>query len=198
VTAHKPRQGQLRDLGPSAQALTNASCRVLVARGYSLSVVVAVSCCLGTPGCGSLPVSSARLSKLRDAIARVSAAGALACAPRELALARAHYGFAQSELRNGEVDRAQQHLDEAELNLGAAQVLTPARGCGREAEPNLPRRPLGSDARGQLAPAVYVGSADLTEVTDRCRRAVVLPRSLGSLGSSAEADGCNEHVEPTC
>jgi hypothetical protein len=74
-------------------------------------------------------VSRARIDQLRAAIERISKAGAITCAPRELALARAHYDFAQTELLQGDADRAQQHLTLAEQNLGAAQVLTPDRGC---------------------------------------------------------------------
>jgi hypothetical protein len=85
------------------------------------------------------------LDTLRAAIDRVTQAGALACAPRELALARAHYDFAQLELQNGEAARAQRHIGMAEQNLGAAQVLTPDRGCATSAQgavdeiPTIPR-----------------------------------------------------------
>jgi hypothetical protein len=88
-----------------------------------------IACCLSVFSCGSLPVSRLRMDQLRSSIERVSKAGAVTCAPRELALARAHYDFAQTELLHGDADRALRHLALAEQNLGAAQVLTPDRGC---------------------------------------------------------------------
>jgi hypothetical protein len=85
------------------------------------------------------------MDSLRSAIERATHAGALQCAPREIALARAHYDFAQIELRNGDLARAERHIAAAQANLGAAQVLTPDRGCktGDEtpAIPSNSRRP---------------------------------------------------------
>jgi hypothetical protein len=96
--------------------------------------------CFGILGCGSLPVSRARVESVRASIARVAQAGALSCAPRELALARAHYDFARIELRNGNAARAERHIAVAEQNVGAAQVLTPDRGCktGSDQTPTIP------------------------------------------------------------
>lgn len=96
-------------------------------RGGGNSCVIAYCFCIFS--CGTLPVSRARVDQLRTSIERVSKAGAVTCAPRELALARAHYDFAQTELLHGDATRALQHLALAEQNLGAAQVLTPDRGC---------------------------------------------------------------------
>jgi len=83
--------------------------------------------------CGTPPELTARLSSLRAAITRTAAAGALRCAPRELALARANYEFAYMELSQGDRVRARQHVDLAEENIGAAQVLTPEHGCSQSA-----------------------------------------------------------------
>jgi hypothetical protein len=72
-----------------------------------------------------------------------------------MALARAHYDFAQVELRNGNAARAERHISVAEQNVGAAQVLTPDRGCtaGSDEVPAIPR----SSVR---AHSVAVGAAD--------------------------------------
>jgi len=105
-----------------AFTLSRARPRRLVAAG----VIVACSSILS---CGSLPVPAARMDSLRAAIDRATHAGALACAPREIALARAHYDFAQVELRAGNAAVAERHIAVSEQNLGAAQVLTPDRGC---------------------------------------------------------------------
>jgi hypothetical protein len=104
--------------------------------------------------CGSLPVSGVRMEQLRTSIERVSNAGAVTCAPRELALARAHYEFAQTELLHGDATRALRHLALAEQNLGAAQVLTPARGCksgpaSAHEVSAIPNRSGPSDARAR-------------------------------------------------
>jgi hypothetical protein len=105
-----------------------------------------VACSINILGCGSLPVNSARIDTLRVSIERVTRSGALACAPRELALARAHYDFAQTELEIGNATRAEQHIALAEQNVGAAQVLTPERGCqsARDEVPAIPSSSLHS------------------------------------------------------
>lgn len=99
-----------------------------------------VASCLSILSCGSLPVPASRMDSLRATIERATHAGAFDCAPRELALARAHYDFAQVELRNGNATRAERHIAVAEQNVGAAQVLTPDRGCrkGRDETPAIP------------------------------------------------------------
>jgi hypothetical protein len=99
--------------------------------------------CLSILSCGSLPVPAARMDSLRATIERATHAGALDCAPREIALARAHYDFAQVELRHGNATRAERHIAVAEQNVGAAQVLTPDRGC-REARDETPAIPSSS------------------------------------------------------
>jgi hypothetical protein len=104
-----------------------------LARAFGLRVTRCLSVCVGLSSCGQLPVSAARIEQLHAAIERVTQAGALQCAPRELALARAHYDFAEVELLHGDVQRARQHLEAAERNLGAAQVLTPEHGCSAPA-----------------------------------------------------------------
>lgn len=86
------------------------------------------------------------MDTLRVSIERATRSGALACAPRELALARAHYDFAQTELEIGNATRAEQHIALAEQNVGAAQVLTPERGCQsvRDEVPAIPSSSLHS------------------------------------------------------
>jgi outer membrane protein OmpA-like peptidoglycan-associated protein len=79
--------------------------------------------------CGEPLISTARVERLHWTIDAATRAGAYACAPRELALARAHYDFVQVELAHGNPRRALQHLEVAEENAGAAQVLTPEQGC---------------------------------------------------------------------
>ncbi|MEY4577393.1 MAG: hypothetical protein RL701_2096 [Pseudomonadota bacterium] len=87
---------------------------------------------------GALDVSPARMDRLHFRIDAVTRTGAYACAPRELALARAHYDFAQIELIQGDLRRAQRHLEDAEENAGAAQVLTPEKGCAPSSPGDVP------------------------------------------------------------
>jgi OmpA-OmpF porin, OOP family len=60
-------------------------------------------------------------------IERARAAGAYACAPRELALAEAHSDFADNELAQGDFLRAEEHLKLAVEN--ANKALANSKGC---------------------------------------------------------------------
>ena len=138
-------------------ALRAARARRLVDAG----VIVACSSILS---CGSVPVPAARVDSLRPAIDRATHAGAHACAPREIALARAHYDFAQVELRAGNAARAERHIAVAEQNLGAAQVLTPDRGCNTASD-EIPAIPSSSvRPRSVLRRAADGGSLPLGAV----------------------------------
>ena len=55
--------------------------------------------------------------------------GAYYCAPRELALARAHLEFARVDLAQGDPDGAASHVSEASLNARAAERLSPQERC---------------------------------------------------------------------
>lgn len=136
--------------------------------------------CFSILSCGSLPASPARVDSLRTSIERAAQAGANACAPRELALARAHYDFALTELKIGNATRAERHISLAEQNVGAAQVLIPERGCesARDEVPAIPgssmqsrstkraaaQRKLEADGGGECAtfPAGAVNDVCLT------------------------------------
>lgn len=56
-------------------------------------------------------------------------AGAMRCAPRELALAKSHARFALTDLEQGQVSSAEEHLDWAEPNARAAISLSPIDRC---------------------------------------------------------------------
>jgi len=115
---------------PNARRTERKAQRVVALRWahvcFGVVVMCALSACVAQP-----PELTARLSSLRATITRVAAAGALRCAPRELALARANYEFAYMELSQGDRVRARQHVDLAEENIGAAQVLTPEHTCNQ-------------------------------------------------------------------
>lgn len=62
-----------------------------------------------------------RLAAIRRLIQEAELGDAEHCAPRELALARAHLAFARIELEQGDISRAQEHITDGELNAEAAQ-----------------------------------------------------------------------------
>lgn len=85
---------------------------------------------MALPGCAGSPVRWAeRAHTVHDAVTAAARAGALRCAPRELALARAHADFAQRELEAGEYFRAGDHLQLAEMNAREAQRFSPDLRC---------------------------------------------------------------------
>jgi hypothetical protein len=140
-------------------------------------------------GCGSLPLPAARVDAVRAAIDRAMHAGALRCAPREIALARAHYDFAQVELRNGNAARAQQHIAVAEQNVGAAQVLTPDRGCatGSDQVPAIPRSSVPARSAANAAADGGKLSAQLPLGAVKNTDAKCLTLSLAGRADSASA-----------
>jgi OOP family OmpA-OmpF porin len=73
--------------------------------------------------------------------------GAMRCAPRELALAKAHLAFAQVELDQGFTSRASEHLTIAEPNARAAYALSPPEKCLEHAPPAIADDP-DSDGDG--------------------------------------------------
>jgi OOP family OmpA-OmpF porin len=125
-------------------------------------------------GCVPLRATGPRFAALRRSIETVTLAGAYGCAPRELAWARAHLEFAQVELAQGDPARAAEHLDEAEENIGAAEVLSPKQRCEHSAGPV----PELSDASRRAA-----GAAKPADAAERCAH----PRD-----GRREADGCSE------
>jgi outer membrane protein OmpA-like peptidoglycan-associated protein len=133
-------------------------------------------------GCAAYDVSEARVAGLRNAIDDATRHGAYRCAPRELAIARANLDFADLELAQGNPRRADQHLTEAETNVGAARLLSPAQRCDKAAVavPELASRPsedsdeLDTDGDG------------IPDRSDRCR----LERE--DRDAFQDSDGCPE------
>ncbi|MEO0326005.1 MAG: thrombospondin type 3 repeat-containing protein [Myxococcota bacterium] len=81
------------------------------------------------------PAQEARreLAQLRDVVRAADAQRAYVCAPRELALARAHLSFAERSLDRGDVRNAQAHLRLADPNAHAALRLSPRERCAESA-----------------------------------------------------------------
>jgi OOP family OmpA-OmpF porin len=87
---------------------------------------------LATAGFGSACGAAAqqgRLEGLKQTIEQAKSNGALRCAPRELAMAESHARFAELELAQGSLVRADEHLAIAVPNAHAALDLSPAERC---------------------------------------------------------------------
>jgi hypothetical protein len=165
--------------------------------GSMRSVGAALSCAgfaLGSAaGCAEMSDAPARLSQLRIEIAELVRAGADACAPRELALARAHADFAAIELRQGHRQRLSQHLREAQDNAAAAQARNGDAHCAQAGRllPTAADSQQRSDDLGGLR-------ARLGEPAPRRMRLALDADGCGAF-ASALPDACadrREHAAP--
>lgn len=130
-------------------------------------------------GCAHANSLAGRIDGLNDSLDRAEQSGARACAPRELAIGRAHARFAEDELAQGHVQRAEQHYRIAEPNVNAALALSPAARCAPDGavpapEPERPAAPVDTDHDGLLDP------------DDRC------PTDPEDMDAYEDTDGCPE------
>lgn len=100
-------------------------------------------------------LESPAVRRLETELARIARNGAARCAPRALALARAHLAFARIELRQGDGARARMHLDESALQAAAASRLSPALRCA--GADSAPPEPLASNHPFSAAGVLDVG-----------------------------------------
>lgn len=96
-------------------------------RGFFTGSFFVVS--LTVAACAGPAQENGRLTGLKSTIEQAKANGALRCAPRELALAETHAEFAQMELDQGFLWRAQEDLAIAIPNAHAALDLSPPEKC---------------------------------------------------------------------
>ena len=80
-------------------------------------------------GCSAPAALRGRIQGLQDIADNADKNGAMKCAPRELALARAHLRFATTELDQGQLSNASSHVDLAEPNARAALANSPPERC---------------------------------------------------------------------
>lgn len=85
--------------------------------------------------CGQAATMRGRIDGLTSVVERAEQSGAKKCAPRELALAKAHLRFATTDLDQGVPSDAAGHLAIAEPNAHAALALSPADKCAEDAKP---------------------------------------------------------------
>jgi OmpA-OmpF porin, OOP family len=141
----------------------------------ALAFVPAAFLCLF--GCGQARVVDRGIDGVEHRLEQVLSAGAYYCAPRELALARAHLEFARVELTQGDPHGAEDHLEEAELNARAAERLSPRERCA------------GPSPRPAVAeiPRTEGPDADLDGVEDEDD---ACPKDAEDVDGYLDADGC--------
>src|SRR5262249_25955483 len=89
---------------------------------------VVVVCAAVAAGCTG-PTLRGRVNGLATKVADAEKRGAIKCAPRELALAKAHLHFAAIDLDQGELAHAESHVTIAEPNANAAYDQSPPDRC---------------------------------------------------------------------
>ncbi|MBX3181225.1 MAG: OmpA family protein [Polyangiaceae bacterium] len=113
-------------------------------------------CLLALPlGCSQGPRLKGQIAGLEEIAKQAERNGAVRCAPRELAMAQSHLKFAQIELEQGYLSKAQRHLWLAEPNAHAANFLSPPeyctdRGMVEVAVPKPQPKPGDRDGDGYL------------------------------------------------
>ncbi|HUT76592.1 MAG TPA: OmpA family protein [Polyangia bacterium] len=94
-----------------------------------LWIATLVVASLGTVGCAETARLRGGITTARAKIEQVERNGAYVCAPRELALAKAHLDFAELEIEQGMGSRAQKHYRIATENLTRADEKSPPDKC---------------------------------------------------------------------
>jgi OmpA-OmpF porin, OOP family len=80
-------------------------------------------------GCARANTLQGRIDGLRGVVTQAERNGAYRCAPRHLALAKAHLDFAHTDLAQADVRDAERHFVVAEANAHAAFELSPPERC---------------------------------------------------------------------
>lgn len=80
-------------------------------------------------GCTQEVALQGRITATRDMLRQADQNGAYVCAPRELATGRAHLTFAEREVDEGHMRRAEEHFSVADANARAAVRLSPPERC---------------------------------------------------------------------
>lgn len=138
------------------------------------ALVIALMAATILGGCSRAATLSGRIRGLREVVEQAERNGAYHCAPRELAIARANIEFAETEMAQGNMDRAEQHFALAEPNARAAFRLSPATRCAPEEAPPPEPAPGDRDGDGILDP------------DDRC------PDEPEDFDGYEDEDGCPE------
>jgi len=93
------------------------------------SLILLLGLLWAASACSQVPVMRGEIEGLDQLVKQADRNGAKRCAPRELALAMAHTRFAELELDQADVFRAEEHLMIARANAQAAYDLSPPTQC---------------------------------------------------------------------
>ncbi len=113
---------------------------------------VGAALCAVLTACTASTALRGRIQAAEGILQQAESNGARRCAPRELALGRAHARFAALELDEGDFGRAQNHFDAAESNANAALHLSPVERCAPRAVERSEPGPGDRDGDGYLDP----------------------------------------------
>ncbi|RYE86641.1 MAG: OmpA family protein [Myxococcales bacterium] len=116
----------------------------------ALRLPVALALAGSLLGCGAESQIRGKIDGYKKIAQQAKSNGAISCAPRELAMAESHLGFAQIELEQGFVVRARQHLDLGAVNAQAAYDLSPPSYCAERGL--VVQKPGDRDGDGYLDP----------------------------------------------
>jgi outer membrane protein OmpA-like peptidoglycan-associated protein len=116
-------------------------------RGVSALLVMAMSASM--VACGADNVLRGKIAGYEKITKQAKDNGAIRCAPRELAMAESHLKFAEIELEQGFVSRAQFHLEYAATNAQSAYALSPPQYCAERGMVVTPK-PGDRDGDGYL------------------------------------------------
>jgi outer membrane protein OmpA-like peptidoglycan-associated protein len=145
--------------------------------GRVVALVGAVGCVLAVSACAGNTLRG-RVSGLEQHVADAEKRGAMRCAPRELALAKAHLHFAAVDLDQGELSNAQAQVAIAEPNANAAFDLSPPERCtAREFEEINNPKPGDRDGDG------------LADNVDKC------PDEPETYNGFQDEDGCPDEAD---
>jgi OmpA-OmpF porin, OOP family len=89
----------------------------------------ALAMAIGAAACTRAQQVDRAIEGVERSLEQALSYGAYYCAPRELALARAHLEFARVDLEQGDPRSAAGHVSEAALNARAAERLSPQARC---------------------------------------------------------------------
>lgn len=94
-----------------------------------LSLLPLVTAVLFIAGCAATATLRGGLAAAEKRLEQIEANGAYVCAPKELALAKAHMNFARLEIEQGMGSRANEHYEIAMQNLELADKKSPPDKC---------------------------------------------------------------------
>ena len=128
--------------------------------------------------CSEAALLRGRIAGLTDDVNKAEQNGAKRCAPRELALARAHLSFASTELDQGQVSHASAQLAIAEPNAHAALAESPPGRCLERPAP-VEEKPVVEEDK----------DTDGDHILDSKDQCILEPEDVDGF---EDADGCPE------